>query len=251
MKQLTALYLLALCLEFSHSLKLPDYITPCHRYDPNINACALKSARETIPHVINGDPKYKVPPLDPVLIKELVVSQGSSSVGLTLAARDAYLRGVKDVEIRDLDFNFKDQTVYFEWYFPKLQIDCIYNVTGRVLLLPIEGYGNGTISLNKVRSNYTYDWEIIKKKDGKEYVTVTKAHLTFDPEKFQIHLENLFNGNKLLGDNMNRFMNENWRDILKDVGPAVAEAVGEYIRLVLNSIYKSVPYEDVFIFDPV
>ena len=50
---------------------------------------------------------------------------------------------------------------------------------------------------------------------------------------------------------MNRFMNENWREILKDVGPVLADALAEYIRQVLNIIYSSVPYENVFIFDPV
>jgi Haemolymph juvenile hormone binding protein (JHBP). len=51
----------------------------------------------------------------------------------------------------------------------------------------------------KVGANYTYDWDIKKKKDGKEYVTVTKSKLLFEPEKLTIQLDNLFNGNKLLG----------------------------------------------------
>ncbi|CAG2064977.1 unnamed protein product, partial [Timema podura] len=31
-----------------------SYIRPCSRIDPNIDACALESARLAIPHVING-----------------------------------------------------------------------------------------------------------------------------------------------------------------------------------------------------
>ena len=49
---------------------------------------------------------------------------------------------------------------------------------------------------------------------------------------------------------MNTFMNENWREIMKEVGPAVAEALGEFIKQVLNNIFSLVPRDEVFSFDP-
>ena len=48
---------------------------------------------------------------------------------------------------------------------------------------------------------------------------------------------------------MDNFMNENWKDILKDVGPVLAEGMGQYIQQVLNNIFQLVPNEEVFIFD--
>ncbi|KAJ9577449.1 hypothetical protein L9F63_005950 [Diploptera punctata] len=136
--------------------------------------------------------------------------------------------------------------------FPELRMDFIYNVSGRVLLLPIEGYGNGTIAISKVRTHYNYHWDLIKKKDGKEYFEIKKAKLTMEEiDKTYIQLENLFNGNKLLGDNMNHFLNENSKELVKDLSPSIADALGEYIRQVLNNIYSLVPKENVFIYDKV
>ena len=51
----------------------------------------------------------------------------------------------------------------------------------------------------KVKAHYVFDYELKKKKDGKEYHHITDAKLAFEPENFRIKLENLFNGNKLLG----------------------------------------------------
>jgi hypothetical protein len=51
---------------------------------------------------VAGDPKYKVPPLDPILIEEISVAQGSSNFGLSFVARNATLWGLKNVEVKDI-----------------------------------------------------------------------------------------------------------------------------------------------------
>jgi hypothetical protein len=47
-----------------------------------------------------GDPKYRVPPLDPLLIEELSVKQGSSNFGLSFTARNVSIRGLKNVQVK-------------------------------------------------------------------------------------------------------------------------------------------------------
>lgn len=48
------------------------------------------------------------------------------------------------------------------------------------------------------------------------------------------------------GDNMNIFLNENWRDIMKDLSPALSEALGEVFRQTLTSMADLVPYQTLF-----
>ena len=50
-------------------------------------------------------------------------------------------------------FDFDKQHIEYDWYFPKLVIDCIYNVTGQVLLLPIQGHGKGVFNLSEYYRN--------------------------------------------------------------------------------------------------
>jgi hypothetical protein len=53
---------------------------------------------------VAGDPKYKVPSLDPILIEELSVAQGSSNFGLSFLARNATLWGLKNVQVEDIRY---------------------------------------------------------------------------------------------------------------------------------------------------
>jgi hypothetical protein len=48
------------------------------------------------------------------------------------------------------------------------------------------------------------------------------------------------------GDNMNTFLNENWKDILVDVGPAIGEAMGQVVKIILSNIFQLVPYDEAF-----
>lgn len=61
-----------------------------------------------------------------------------------------------------------------------------------------------------------------------------------------LNLENLFNGNKALGDNMNLFLNENWQIILQELKPAVRETLAQILSGIINSVFDKLPYSDLF-----
>lgn len=65
--------------------------------------------------------------------------------------------------------------------------------------------------------------------------------------RVSIHFGNLFNGNRELGDTTNSFFNENWRDILKEIKPAVASAVADIYETLINNVFSSIPYDDMFL----
>jgi len=48
--------------------------------------------------------------------------------------------------------------------------------------------------------NYTYDFDLVKSNlTGKDHMVLKNGHLEFNAGKIYIHLDNLFDGNKLLG----------------------------------------------------
>jgi len=49
-----------------------------------------------------GDPKYRVPVLEPLHIEELSLSQGSPNFGLSFTATNLTISGVKDVQVKDI-----------------------------------------------------------------------------------------------------------------------------------------------------
>ncbi|CAG2055397.1 unnamed protein product [Timema podura] len=340
---------------------LASYITPC-KNDENINTCAKESAKKAIPYFINGDRKYHIPNLVPLIISELKINQeGNQAIGFSFVAKNATVLGINTVEVDEVMIDLKSGHVEYHLLFPRIEIECDYDVKGKILLLPISGHGSGNITiryvphlphpsyatdhkcampvflsvctlmrassqllrcnkrvkflklnlvylvrgglaedmtpvetesgitglegrtpvpienilvsrtqvqtkliytlgltpfiqrqnLTNVKVKYVYTLKINQRDDGKNYTTPVNPTLDFElinGGRVYITLSNLFNGDKLLGDNMNQVLNENWEALVKDVGPALAEAIGEAFRQILAGIFDLVSIEEAFIF---
>lgn len=149
-----------------------------------------------------------------------------------------------------------------------------YKIDGKVLILPITGSGGSNLTLGEVtrshdllrNSNFTINIlfsakdnvdiklkfaPTITEKNGKQYIRLAnnKFKLAFDTSRLYLQLENLFNGNKALGDNMNLFLNENWQIILQELKPAVRETLAQIIGGIINNVFDKVSYSDIFLDD--
>lgn len=91
-----------------------------------------------------------------------------------------------------------------------------------------------------------YKPKILEKK-GKEYIQTEKFALDFNTTRLHIKLENLFNGDKRLGDNMNTFLNQSWRDILNELKPSIQFAIEKLFEGIINRIFLKVAYDDIYI----
>lgn len=61
--------------------------------------------------------------------------------------------------------------------------------------------------------------------------------------------ENLFNGDKVLSESTNRFLNENWTEILRELKPVLTKAIGGIYRAIADPIFNKFPYEELFLRD--
>ncbi|KAK3916253.1 Protein takeout [Frankliniella fusca] len=226
--------------------KLPPYISPCRQDDPKLGDCILKNAKATLPKVINGEPKYRVPNLDPLLITELKLRQGTDSVGLKLAWKNAEFHGLKSVQPLSCEASTKTRHIKFEVFVPQISITGTYSATGRVLLLPVTGSGPSNITVQNMKVTYEMGWDVVKK-NGKDYMDIVNNKITLRDIGFMtMKFENFFNGDRILGGNMNRFLNENWKELAKEFGPGVADAMGEVFLLLSRRISEIVPYDIIF-----
>lgn len=84
-------------------------------------------------------------------------------------------------------------------------------------------------------------------KQGKEHLAIDKTKLIFEAKNVHVHFGNLFNGNKELGDSTNAFFNENWKEILKEIRPAVSESIGSVYQSLINNVFGNIPYAEMFL----
>lgn len=64
--------------------------------------------------------------------------------------------------------------------------------------------------------------------------------------RVHIYLGNLFNGDKSLGDSMNKFLNENWEDVFNELKGKIYEAFGLIFQSIINNVFAKYPYEEMF-----
>lgn len=63
----------------------------------------------------------------------------------------------------------------------------------------------------------------------------------------KFNFENLFNGDKRLGDEINKVLNENWDSIYNDVRSSYDESFGLIFKDIANRIFNRVPFNDLFL----
>lgn len=61
-----------------------------------------------------------------------------------------------------------------------------------------------------------------------------------------INFTNLFNGDKVLGDNMNLFLNANWRLLLDELKKPISTSFAKVFKESLNSVFEKTPYDEMF-----
>ena len=83
-------------------------------------------------------------------------------------------------------------------------------------------------------------------KDGATYMKVEKLSMTVDTKDMIYKVDNLFNGDKALGDNMNLFLNENWQEIFNEVHDSLSAAYSNVLKDLINEVFTKYPYEKYF-----
>ncbi|XP_047105479.1 protein takeout-like [Schistocerca piceifrons] len=230
----------------SSALNLPSYVKPCSKNDPNLNDCAYKHAQEAIPSILKGDRKYNVPDLNPLKVSEIKVRHTDGSPGFGITFNDISIFGINELVIKETNFDLAKNEAEIKARIPVCQLMGKYSVDGKILLLAIKGSGDVNVTLVDLDIVVTVHWELEKRDDGKEYIKPTHSEIKYDMSRAYMHLDGLFGGNKLLGDNMNTFLNENWQEVVKEIGPALTEALSAVVTQVLSGITNLVPYDEVF-----
>ncbi|XP_069683193.1 protein takeout-like [Periplaneta americana] len=238
------LILLAVTLYLAHAeiSVIPSYFKVCARSDPNFEECVVKRGREIIPHLVKGEKIFNLPPLDPFEMKELKLSEGKGRGQLNMTLRNVKLLGLKDAYMQNFSTDLNQGRSAILFTVPQWKVLSTYNVSGQILLLPITGTGNINITLVDAKCMVRYDFTI-EKINGVDHILLTSATVHLDPKRMYIQLDNLFNGDKRLGDQMNKLLDENWKEVFDEITPHIAASFLEMFIKLANGISKQIPFD--------
>ena len=101
------------------------------------------------------------------------------------------------------------------------------------------------LDLGNLKANMTAHYEE-KKKNGKTYIKVVSAPLKMIPGLIQFQHDNLFDGDKTLGDNINQVMNDNWQAVYKDIEDGYTQVVQKITVNLFNNFFSKLSLEEAF-----
>uniref|UniRef100_A0AAU6SH69 Protein takeout-like protein n=1 Tax=Maconellicoccus hirsutus TaxID=177089 RepID=A0AAU6SH69_MACHI len=244
MFQRSSLIILCSLVALVYGRSLPSFIKPCKRNDPQLEKCLIELIEGIRSNLAKGIPEMRIPPLDPLHVPQVTLDQGSGSVNFQAKFKNIIASGAKNFNLTGVRLDFNVPSLSIDVGFPALRLDSDYNITGKVLVVPIKGNG-------KCQGNFTNVFASVKllgkydKRDGKTFLSVKERKINLKIGNLQIHFSNLFNGNKQLSESTNVFINENWRDILQEINPLVEDTIGEVMMQIIKGLLDLYSLEDL------
>lgn len=83
-------------------------------------------------------------------------------------------------------------------------------------------------------------------KKGQVYMKIRQYDIKLIPKKISFHFSNLFNGDKALGEQMNKFLNENSDIVFNELKPSYEQSFSLLFKDITNKIFTKVPMDQVF-----
>ncbi|KAK9888495.1 hypothetical protein WA026_000746 [Henosepilachna vigintioctopunctata] len=241
------LVVLVLAVLSTHAAKdLPSYFPRCFRNDPKLNECLLKAADQVRPYLKKGVPELNVQSIDPITIPEIQLQQGTQALNFKALLINTTIKGLSDYTIDKFDFDVPNLQFFCSGWVDKLELDGKYNVSGKILIAPIEGDGTFTASVGKSKLEVYQKVKVIKK-NGLDYVTPVHTNSTIDVGDPKVHLEGLFRNNKELNKATNDVITDNINVLFEDLKPVIEKIVTNLIeKLVLEALENQVPFDKLY-----
>ena len=129
---------------------------------------------------------------------------------------------------------------------PHLYIMGQYAINGRVLLLPIQGSGPMTGNFTSCTGAVRIQAARFKDPFGEDHVQISEFRMKISIGKGSLHLENLFGGERALGDVVNAAINSNFDSFVREIQPLIEKALSEAFLEISNSIVRPFTFDQLF-----
>ncbi|XP_066262373.1 uncharacterized protein [Euwallacea similis] len=223
---------------------LPPYIRPCSKSDPNLKDCYVSRGNEALPSLIKGDKQLRLSNLLPLKFPRVDTAAGSN---LRLSFIDLSIYGFDTAKLIDMETDFRNQKIYIRVFMENSTLIGDYDIDGKIMVLPVKGSGPFEITIKNFDLKYHVSYNL-EERDGVIYAKLRRDDtLEWKIEKAHFRFDNLFNGNKQMGDAVNNFINENDQDVLNELGSGITGLVKIIAYKVGESVFGNVPFDDLFL----
>ncbi|KAK9686881.1 hemolymph juvenile hormone binding protein (JHBP) [Popillia japonica] len=220
----------------------PKWLLTCERDDPQLNECLRNVLAKIFPQLAVGIPEINVEGFEPLYLDRMTLSKAAGPVTLTGSFSNITVVGPSNSTPTYTRINISDRKMDIGIYFPHLDIVSKYDLKGKILILPLVGDGDCKMTLGGVDTMITTNISFIVR-EGREVLQIRTMHTKYTMKSIKIHLSNLFNGNKLLGATVNRFLNDHGIEIVQELEETIGESLSEIFLDITNNLFWKLPTE--------
>ncbi|XP_065156975.1 protein takeout-like [Atheta coriaria] len=229
-----------------YSAKLPEYLKKCKKGTDN-GDCVAVNEQAVVDALLknSGEPKFKLQGLTPIHVSRIDL-QATPQLKVGLSEVDFF--GFE--HLKPTGGNIDADTLHIKSFLPHVEIIGKYDINGKILILPIQGQGNCNITLVDFDVDYIAKLVVEERKGKKYYQVAADDNTTLkinNIKKVHWQFNNLFNGDERLGPEMNRFLNENWKDVFSEVQVAIEQtAAYSIVNYFVNGYLHFIPIDELF-----
>ncbi|XP_008551166.1 circadian clock-controlled protein daywake [Microplitis demolitor] len=234
---------LAVLISCASAIDLPEFLRVCNRNDPNMNACIKDSAEHLKPYLITGVPEYKIPSLEPLLLNDLVAAEGH---GIRITGKDVKAYGAGNYFVKEINVDMATLEFNVDILLPHLYVEGIYEIDGKVLLLPITGSGRMIGNFTDCIGSVKFFASAKPDAQGVKQFNIDEFNLKVTVGNGNLQLDNLFGGDKTIGDVVNQAINANFAIFLREILPLVEKSLAIAFRDIGNGIVNSFTFDQLF-----
>lgn len=238
----------AVILATADAVDLPSNWRVCPRSQPDDQyyECVAKAARDAVVSLAGGLKSFKILPIEPLAVDSVKIGDSQGSVTLKQEYRNIKLHGLtKNLQVKNYHLDWDKCLLSSDSFNPQVDFVADYKIDGKVLLLPVRGSGKSNITMYDLKSHNDIYCEKYQK-NGETYLRIKKYVVKFDPARVTLRFDNLFDGDNVLGEQMNRFINENSDLLFKELQAPYEETFGLVFTKLSNDVFSRVPFNKIF-----
>uniref|UniRef100_A0A1B6KVN1 Circadian clock-controlled protein n=1 Tax=Graphocephala atropunctata TaxID=36148 RepID=A0A1B6KVN1_9HEMI len=220
----------------------PEWISkPCSWAASDVDQCLKEQFQGMFPYLMKGIPEIGIPQFEPLYIDKIGITKGRGTVKLQGNFNQLYAHGPSKSVILAARLDKAGERLQLSLYIPEIRTESNYELDGNILLLPIKGKGKARLIITNATADASVKMTFPRLPTGQEVMQASDMKIDFRMDDVKIELDNLFNGNRLLGRKANKFVNKNAMVIVNTLRDDIGDSLSEVFKKIINDGYGRTP----------
>ncbi|KAH8270682.1 hypothetical protein KR044_005712, partial [Drosophila immigrans] len=229
--------------------------SPLQRCPLDDQACLIAQVQSYFQHFAKGIPELQVPSLEPMQLGEVraLSTDANGPFSLKLRLDNTSLHKFSQSQVSSIKGFTGDlsKPLKLSWMLSakKLELHAKYDMSGKIMLLPLSSKGDVVIRLNDVQIKSRVTAEPEKRNDGKYYLKLIEHKSVSKVGSGDFSMSNVSTTSQVstaLQESTFALLKNEWDALSAFIQPRILEAYDRAFKELIGRLWHAVPYDQFF-----